>query len=112
MWGLNYISNIRKVFKGILALKSMKTKTITFQRYNNIINKYNQLRTQGLKPIIKKNRFKIVLGCVCLGIAIIPNGTGIIMYPLGFYLLGIGLKDIEELKRITKNKIRGVRFRT
>ena len=84
----------------------MKTKTITYEKYNTIINKYNHLRTQGLKPIYKKNWFKIGLGCVCLGIAVIPNGTGIIMYPLGFYLLGIGLKDIEELRRITKNKIR------
>ena len=89
----------------------MKNKTITYKKYNTIINRYNQLRTQGLKPIIKKNRFKIVLGCVCLGIAVIPNGTGIIMYPLGFYLLGISLKDIENLKRITKNKIRGFGLR-
>ncbi len=85
----------------------MKNKTITYAQYNKQINKYNQLRARGFKPIIKKNWFKIGVGLICLSIAIIPNGTGIILYPLSFYLLGIGLKDIIEYKRIIKNKLRG-----
>ena len=96
-----------KKYIGLIRIN--KKPYLEFNRYNQIINKYNQLRKQGLKPIYKKNWFKIGLGCICLGIAVIPNGTGIIMYPLGFYLLGIGFKDIIEYKRIIKNKIRDCR---
>lgn len=39
------------------------------------------------------------LGVVCLGVAVIPNGLGIIFYPLGFGLLslvGISLNPIKK----------------
>lgn len=88
----------------------MKNKTyITYEQYNNRINKYNRAIEQGLKPIIKKNWVKVGCGLVCLGIAIFPNGLGIAFYPLGFYFLGIGLKDIIEYRRIVKNKLRGLK---
>ena len=83
----------------------MKNKTITYEQYNKQINKYNNLRRQGLIPIIKKNWIKISCGVVCLGIALIPNGLGIIFYPLSFYFLGFGLMDIENIKRKLKNFI-------
>ena len=86
-------------------------KTITFNEYNKQINRYNSLIKQGLKPIIKRNTLKIVLGCVCLGLAIFPNGLGFALYPLSFYLLGFSLRDLEEWKRKTKNKIKEVRLR-
>ena len=85
----------------------MKNKTITYEQYNNQINKYNQLRTQGLKPIYKKNWFKIGVGCVCLIIAIMPNGLMPLFLPLSFWFLGIGFKQLDEIKRKIKNKIRG-----
>lgn len=85
----------------------MKKQTITLREYNRRINKYNILIKQGVKPIIKRNWFKFSVGIVCLSIALFPNGLGIIMYPLSFYFLGIGFKQLEEIKRITKNKIRG-----
>jgi len=34
-------------------------KYITIQQSNKIINYYNKLRQKGLRPIIKKNYFKI-----------------------------------------------------
>jgi len=84
-------------------------KTITYKQYNEQINKYNNLIQQGFRPIIKRDWFKIVAGFVCLGIAIFPNGLGIVFYPLGFFLLGVSIKDIIEYKRKIKNKIRGYR---
>ena len=89
----------------------MKNKYITYAEYNNQINKYNQAKTRGFKLIVKKNWFKVVAGFVCLGIAIFPNGMGIIFYPLSFYFLGLSFKDIIEYKRKAKNKIREVRLR-
>jgi len=88
----------------------MKSKTITFQEYNNQINKYNQLRAKGLKPIYKRNWFKIGLGCLCLTIAIIPNGLGFVFYPLSLMFLGFSLFDLKhiylsEIKRKIKNKV-------
>ena len=87
----------------------MKNKYITYTEYNNQINKLNQARARGFKIITKKNMLKIGLGLVCLSIAIIPNGLGIVFYPLSFYLLGFSLMDLEEVKRKIKNKIRGLK---
>lgn len=87
----------------------MKNKTITYEDYNKQITKYNNLRRRGLIPIIKKNWIKLSCGVACLGIALIPNGLGIVFYPLSFYFLGIGLMDLENIKRKIKNKIRGCR---
>lgn len=89
----------------------MKNKTITYARYNNIISRLNKAKQQGLILDIRKNKFKVVLGCLCLGVAVIPNGLGLIFYPLGFYFLGFSLMDLENIKRKVKNKIRGFRFR-
>jgi len=97
----------------------MENKTITYKQYNNQINKYNQSIRKGFKPIIKKNWLRVGLGCVCLGVAIIPNGLGLIFYPLSFYFFGIGLMDLENYKRKARNKLnlfiwavkkRGVKF--
>ena len=85
----------------------MKNKTITYTQYNNQINKYNQARARGFKLIVKKNMLKVGLGVICLGIAVFPNGMGIWAYPLGFFLLGISIRDLQEIKRKIKNKIRG-----
>jgi len=95
-----------------MLIINMKNKYITYTKYNNQINKYNQLKQRGLIPIYKRNWFKIGLGCVCLSVGFItlPIPTGsIFLIGLGFILLGIGLKDIESVKRKIKNKIRGCR---
>ena len=70
----------------------------------------NRLKRQGVKLLYSKNRFKAVCGVGCLIVAIIPNGLGVVFYPLGFYLLGFNKIDLkqksENLLRISKNKIR------
>lgn len=55
----------------------------------------SRLKEQGFELIHSKSRFKVVCGVVCLSVAIFPNGLGFIFYPIGFYLLGIGFKDIQ-----------------
>jgi len=67
----------------------------------------NRLKSEGFKFIIKKNRFKVVCGVVCLSIAIFPNGTAFFMAPLGFMLLGINKVDLflykeKLIKRIKR----------
>ena len=86
----------------------MKYKTITYKEYNRRINKLNKAKQQGLILDIRRNKFKLMLGCVCLGVAIFPNGLGLIFYPIGFSLLGLSLMDLENLKRIIKYKIKGL----
>lgn len=81
--------------------------TITYKQYNNMISRLNKAKSKGLILDVRKNKLKIALGILCLGIAIFPNGLGIVFYPIGFMLLGLSLKDLDNYKRILKNKIRG-----
>ena len=46
------------------------------------------------------------LGFSCLAVAIIPNGLGFIMYPLGFSLLGLVGISTLNLERQIKDKLR------
>lgn len=85
----------------------MENKTITYKQYNNKINRLNNAKSKGLILDIRKNKLKIGLGIICLGIAIFPNGLGLVFYPLGFALLGISLRNLENYKRILKCKLRG-----
>ena len=75
--------------------KQYKQYTEYLRRTQNIDN----LKGKGFKFIVKKNKFKIVLGCVCLGVAIFPNGLGLVCYPLGFALLSINKVDLKQHKR-------------
>lgn len=91
----------------------MKNKTITYAQYNKQINKHNNLIQEGFKPIIKKNLFKIGLGCVCLSVGFItlPLPTGsIFLIGFGFMLLGFSLRDLEDYKRKVKNKFNAVYY--
>jgi len=46
------------------------------------------------------------LGFVFLGVAVFPNGLGVLFYPLGFGLLGlVGITTIKTERRI-KDKLR------
>jgi len=86
----------------------MKYKTITYKQYARMISRLNKAKQQGLILDIRRNKFKLMLGCLCLGIAIFPNGLGLVFYPLGFALLGLSFKDLENFKRIIKYKIKGL----
>lgn len=85
-------------------------KTITYKEFLKREKNIKELQDQGVIFLFKKNKFKLILRVSCLVIAVIPNGLGIIFYPLGFFLLGIGAADLfrfkEEILRKIKNKIR------
>lgn len=62
-----------------------------------------KLYRTDIKPL---GRIVAGLGFACLGVAIFPNGLGLIFYPLGFGLLGVvGINTIRTEKKI-KNKLR------
>lgn len=89
--------------------------TITYKEFLRRERNIKELQDQGVVFIFKKNKFKIILGVGCLVIAVIPNGLGIIFYPLGFYLLGMGTSDVfrfkEEIIRKLKNRIGGFKWK-
>jgi len=67
-------------------------------------------RTKGIttyKTNIKPLGYVVVaLGFGSLAVAVIPNGLGLIFYPLGFGLLGmVGVNRIKTEKTL-KNKLR------
>lgn len=80
-------------------------KYITYNQYLMHTERLRQLELQGVELVYTKSTIKIILGSVCLGIAIIPNGTGLIMYPLGFSLLASGGIDIISKVKSIRHKI-------
>ena len=87
----------------------MKNKTITYKDYNKQIDKINSMRNQGVKPYYKRNWFKISLGCIIIGVSLITPFTNVFLIPCGLFIAGVSLKDIENIKRIIKNKIRSLK---
>jgi len=83
----------------------MKNKTITYQEYNKQIDKINLMRNQGFKSIYKRNWFKICLGCGVITISLLTPFTNLFLIPLGLFIAGITLKDLEDYKRRIKNKL-------
>jgi len=69
-------------------------KYITYEQYNRQIAKYNQAIKNGMRIIKPKKR--IILGIICLIIALFPNGLGFIFYPLAFHFLGLGRWKIGD----------------
>ena len=90
-------------------------KTITAKQYNRFLDRDKILEDNNIELIKTKAKIKLILGSICLTIAIIPNGLGFIFYPASFILLGLSLFDIKhiylpEIKRKLKNKMRCVSF--
>jgi len=83
----------------------MKNKTITFKQYNKQIDKINLMRNQGFKPIYKKDWFRICLGCGIITISLLTPCTNIFLIPLGLFIIGVSLKDLEDYKRRIKNRV-------
>ena len=81
----------------------MKT-IINYKELQKIVKYRNSLNINRVKLLNKRNKLKIYLGVGCLVIAIIPNGSGLLFYPLSFMLLGISLNDILKLKDNLKLK--------
>lgn len=80
-------------------------KYITLAEYNEQEQRVANLKELGVEFIYKKSKIKIALGCICLGIAVFPNGLGVIFYPLGFSLLISGGVDIYSIIKTSKHKI-------
>ena len=83
----------------------MKNQYITYTNYLKRENHLKNLKFRGFKIIPHKSRIKATAGLICLIVAILPNGTGVIFYPLSFMLLGISLNDVLRYKEDLKFKI-------
>jgi len=81
-------------------------KYITYDKYNKTINRLNLISRNGLELIIKPNYIKIVLGCSIIGISLITPFTNVFLIPLGLFIIGITIRDLEEFKRKVKNKFK------
>ncbi len=58
------------------------------------------------KPLRPLGYVVVALGFASLAIAVIPNGLGIVFYPLGFGLLSIVGVNTLKLEKTIKDKIR------
>ena len=83
----------------------MKQKYVQYGELLKREQDLNRLERHGVKLLYSKNRFKQVVGVGCLVVAVIPNGTGFFMFPLGFALLGISLRDVAIYKDNLRFKI-------
>ena len=70
-------------------------------------NKQIELYKTNIKPL----GFLVAgLGVACLGVAVFPNGLGLLFYPLGFMLLGsVGIRF--DYKKAVSNKIRLFKYK-
>ena len=76
--------------------------------YTDYLNKQNRLKLMaqnGLEPYFKKNYLKISLGCSIIIVSILTPFTNVFLIPLGLFIAGVSLKDLDNLKRIIKNKV-------
>lgn len=90
----------------------MIPKYISYEHYLKQEQRIKQLKHEGIVFIHKISKIRLLLGCTCLFIALVPNGLGLIFYPLGFALLvsaGVDIYALLENKRrqmrVFKNKI-------
>ena len=84
----------------------MTKEYIQFKQLLKRENHLNRLEQKGFKFIIKKNKFKVIGGFICLGIALFPNGLGFVFYPLSFILLGFNKMDLYRFKEIGLRKFK------
>ncbi len=79
---------------------------VTLKQYSKLESQFLRMRNEGIELYYKKSMVKIALGSGCLLIAVIPNGLGVIFYPLGFSLLISGGVDIHGMLRRYKGLLR------
>jgi len=84
----------------------MRTKYFQYSELLKRQRDLNLLEKQGFKFLHKRNKFKIYCGIGCLIIGVIPNGLGLIFYPLGFMLLSINRLDLFRYKEIGLRKFK------
>jgi|GEM_PF-3016386 len=79
--------------------------------YSDLVRHNKQMdesRKRGIKYIVTTNKFKKILGIICIVIAILPNGLGFIFLPLGLYLYSI---HIDEVRYYFKHKLFMARYK-
>ena len=86
--------------------KEIINKYVTWEQYERQEQRIQRAKHLGVEFIYNKSKAKVVLGCVCLVIAIVPNGLGIICYPLAFSLFASSGIDIYGLIRVHKHTLR------
>jgi hypothetical protein len=73
------------------------------------------IRNQFINVItpIKRKRGTLIkiVGGVALVIAILPNGLGVVLFPVAFACLGITIKDLVRFKKINKYKYKNGIFK-
>lgn len=79
---------------------------ITYKQYIIQEKRIIRLREQGVELTYSKSKIKIVLGGACIAIAIMPNGLGVVFYPVGIALLMSGGIDVYALIKVHKQKLR------
>ena len=84
----------------------------TYINYTEYLKKENNLRAlekRGIQLYFEKNKAKLFVGIVCIGIGIITIPipfTTIPLLSLGFYLLGLGTADLFRIKELIRRRIR------
>lgn len=66
----------------------------------------NRIKDLGIETYRVKNMLKIVVGVGCVIIAVIPNGLGIIFYPLGLSLLISGGIDLVAFSKTVRQRLK------
>ena len=72
-----------------------------YVHYNYVIRSkesINTLKANGYEYVYTTSITKVVLGSVCIVVAIVPNGLAPLMYPLGLSLLLSGGIDLAYIK--------------
>lgn len=82
----------------------MATKYITYKQFIRQSARIDAIKNNGIELVYRRNKIKLAVGTVCLIIAVIPNGLGVVMYPLAFSLLISGGIDIYSIIRTQKHK--------
>ena len=83
-----------------------KKEYVTMTTFLSREKRIGTLITNNIEIIYTTSRAKIVLGCMSLVIAVIPNGLGVIFYPLGITLLASGGVDLYSLYKKLADRYR------
>ena len=84
----------------------MRKQYITYEQYLSTSRRINKLKANGIHLIYTRSKVKLMMGTICLGIAVFPNGLGLIFYPLSFYFFSSGGIDIYTNIENYKRKLR------
>lgn len=79
---------------GIYA--QVKTTKMNYKPFIQLLHKESEIKrikSLGVVTIHQRDIKKPIVGLICLIVAIVPNGLGLIFYPLAFNMLGFNWTD-------------------